>query len=133
MIQSIINALIPVIVTAVTGILVAIVKTVGDSVIELIQAKIKAVALKMGVDQYNADLVVAKNIFNIVDEYFRITPTATKTIEAAQAKFTEEILKAIPSITPQEIEQLRQAVAGEVNKGKDVIVAPVVEEVKPIA
>ena len=132
MIQSIINALIPVIIAAVTGVLVAIIKTVGDSVIELIEAKIKAVALKMGVDQYNADLVVAKNIFNIVDEYFRITPTVTKTIEAAQAKFTEEILKAIPSITADEIEQLRQAVAGEVNKGKDVVVAPV-DGVKPIA
>ena len=132
MIQSIINALIPVIVTAVTGILVAIVKTVGDSVIELIQAKIKAVALKTGIDKYNADLVVAKNIWGIVDEYFKITPNVEKTIESAQVKFAEEIMKVMPSISAEEIEHLRQAIAGEINKAKDVVVAPVAEEVKPI-
>lgn len=76
---------------------------------------------QIGAATYTQRLNLARQAWGIVDEYFRITPNVTKTIDAAQAKFTDVIRKMVPSLTDEEIAQLRQAVAGEVNKGKSAI------------
>ena len=128
MVQQIINAVVPVAVTALVAVLVAVIKALGDAGVKLIQRKKDAVAAKIGADTYNQRLAVAKQVWGAVDEYFRITPTATKTFEAAQAKFTEEIRKVLPDITDDEIAQLRQAVAGEVNKGKAALTSEALAE-----
>jgi hypothetical protein len=118
MIQSIINGIVPVMVTVIIGILVATIKSVGDVIIEYIEKKKEAVITEIGINKYNSDLAIARSVWNIVEEYFRINPSIEKTMEAAQKKFEEEILKIIPGLTTAEVEQLRQAIAGEINKGK---------------
>lgn len=124
MLQSIINQIIPVVITAIVGVLVAIIKAVGDAAVDYINKKKEAVAAQMGIDKYNSKLTLARSIWNLVDEEFRITPTLTATIEAKQKMFETEILKIMPELTSDEITQLRQVIAGEMNKGKDVIVVP---------
>jgi hypothetical protein len=124
MLQSIINQIVPVAITAIVGILIAIIKAVGDAAVDYINKKKEAVVTQTGIDQYNSKLILAKNIWNLVDEAFRITPTLTATIEAKQKMFEEEMLKVIPELTSDEIAQLRQVIAGEINKGKEVVVAP---------
>ena len=123
MLQTIINALVPVLLTAITGVLVAVIKAVGDAGVKLITEKISAVKIKAGADKYNHYLTLAKQAWNIVDEEFRITPMLDKTFAAKQEEFETQIKKLIPEITDDEIEQLRQAVAGEVNKGKAAVAA----------
>lgn len=123
MIQSIINGIVPVFATVIVGILVATIKSVGDVIIEYIEKKKEAVITEIGINKYNSDLAIAKIVWNIVEEYFRINPSVEKTIEAAQKKFDEEIIKIVPGLTGEEIEQLRQAVAGEINKGKQILIA----------
>ena len=118
MVQQVINAIVPVAITALVAVLVAGVKALGDAGVELINRKKEAVVAKIGADTYNQRLAVARQMWGAVDEEFRITPTLEKTIENKQKLFAEKIKKAIPGITDSEIEQLRQAVAGEVNKGK---------------
>jgi len=120
MIEQIVNGIIPALITAIIGILVAIIKSVGDAVIQYIEQKKEAVIQQKGIDQYNSELAIGKQVYGIVDEYFRISGIS-KTIEAAQAKFKEEILKKIPGLTEEEIDFIRQAIAGEVNKGKEVV------------
>ncbi|OPJ59109.1 hypothetical protein [Clostridium oryzae] len=124
MVQQVINEIVPVVITCLISVITIIIKSLGDAAVAFIQAKKNAEIAKMGVEKYNNELAVAKNVWNIVDEYFRITPTVEKTIDSAQAKFKEEILKKIPYLTDADIEHLRQVVAGEINKGKDVIVTP---------
>ena len=121
MAQQIINEIVPVIITAVIAILVAVIKGVGDACIQYIQKKRNALEVKIGKDEFDKKLAFAKEAWNIVDEYFRITPQATKTIEAAQGKFMEEIKKLVPNITDDEVAELRQAIAGEVNKGREAL------------
>ena len=124
MVQQIINALIPIIVTAVGAVLCKVIYIVGDALVAWLAEKKNALVIKIGADSYNQNLAFAKAAWDIVDEYFRITPNITKTIDAAQVKFAEELKKLVPSLTEAEIESLRQAIAGEVNKGRDVIIAP---------
>lgn len=121
MIQQILNAIIPVAVTALVTVAIAAIKTVGDSVVLFIEKKHDALVTKIGADTYAHNLDIARGVWNQVDEYFRITPTIIKTVEAAQAKFTEYIEKILPGLTEDDIEHLRQAVAGEVNKGKEIL------------
>lgn len=122
MAQQIINSIVPVAIAAIVAVLVAIVKSVGNALVALIEKKAEALRVKIGADVYTQRLSFARQAWEVVDEYFRITPTVTKTIAAAQEKFAEEIKKRVPDITDEEIEQLRQAVAGEVNKGRAAIV-----------
>jgi len=125
--QTIINAIIPVAVAALIAVLGAVISAVGDAGVQFIKQKKVALAGRIGMDTYNAHLAFAKSAWAIVDEHFRITPTVTKTIESAQEKFTEEIKKLAPSITDIEIDQLRQTVAGEVNKGREAITTGLTE------
>lgn len=128
MVQQIISTIVPVLVTAIAGVLVAAIKAVGDAGVQLINEKITAVKASTGAEQWNHWMELAKTVWNAVDEEFRITPTLEKTIVNKQALFAEKIQQAIPEITNDEIEQLRQAVAGEINKGKAAIMGQVKDE-----
>lgn len=123
MLQQIISAVVPVVVASIVAIFVAIIKAVGDAAISFIEKKKEAVQVKIGIDTYNQRLAFARQAWNIVDEYFRITPTVQKTVDSTGKMFADEMKKLVPSLTDEEIEQLRQAVAGEVNKGKAVVTA----------
>lgn len=125
MVQQIISTIIPVLVTAIAGVLVAAIKAVGDAGVQLINEKIVAVKTSAGAEQWNHWMQLAQTVWNAVDEEFRITPTLEKTIANKQALFTEKIQQVIPEITDDEIEQLRQAIAGEVNKGKAAIIGQI--------
>ena len=121
--QQIINAVVPVAVTALVAILTVVIKCVGDAAVAYIARKKDALVAKIGADTYQQDLAFAKAAWAIVDEHFRITPALEKTFEAKQAEFKVQIQKMIPGVTDDEIEQLRQAVAGEVNKGRAAVAA----------
>jgi hypothetical protein len=123
MIQQIINAVVPVVITAAVAVLVAGIKAVGDAAVAYISRKKDAVVAQIGAATYNHNLTIARSIWGAVDEEFRITPTLEKTITAKQELFATKIQKAIPGITEDEIVQLRQAVAGEVNKGREALTA----------
>lgn len=124
MFQQIINQVEPVVISAAVAILTAAITAAGTAFVQFIQAKKAAVVQKMGVDNYNQKLAFAKQAWAMVDETFRITPALEKTIAAKQEAFAAELEKLVPDITAEEIEQLRQAVAGEVNKGRAVLTAP---------
>ena len=123
MIQQIINGVVPVAVTALIAVLVALIKAVGNALAVLIGEKAAAVKAKAGADKWDFWMKLGRQAWGSTDEEFRITPTLEKTFAAKQAEFSVQIKKLIPAITDDEIEQLRQAVAGEVNKGKAAVEA----------
>jgi hypothetical protein len=123
MLQQVVNAATPIIVSAIVAILTAIIGLVGDAAIKFINAKKAAIIQQIGVDKYNADLAMARTVWGIVDEYFRTNPQLTKSIETTGLKFADEIRKKIPGLTDDEVTHLQEAVAGEVNKGKAAVTA----------
>ena len=128
MVQQIINAIIPILVTALIAVLTVAIKGVGDAAAAYLSRKEKALVAKIGVDTYDHDLMIGRSVWGMVDEKFRITPTLDKTIAAKQTEFERQIRKMIPGITDDEIVQLRQAVAGEINKGKAAITGQTKDE-----
>lgn len=132
MLNQIINTVIPVVATAIGAVLVAVIKVVGDNAVSFLETKKAALVAQTGIDKYNATLQKAKSIWNLVDEEFRITPTLEKTVEAKQEMFNKLLKSKIPSLTDSEINDIRQAIAGEVNKGKDVVTSDAVAKQKEL-
>lgn len=114
--------------TALVGVGVVAIKALGDAAVKYITEKAAAVKAKAGADKWNHWMDLARQTFAAVDEEFRITPTLESTISAKQKLFDETLKQAIPEITDAQIEQLRQAVAGEVNKGRAAICGQVTDE-----
>ena len=125
MVQQIINAIIPIAITAIVGVLGVVIKSVGESLVAFIAEKKNEVVTKIGVNTYNQNLAFAKSVWVLVDEYFRVNSNVTKTIDSATTKFVEEMKKLCPQLTDDEIKQLQQIVAGQINQGRDAIVTPV--------
>ena len=125
MLQQIINAIIPIAITAIVGVLSVVIKTLGDAAVAFIAEKKNEVVTKIGVNTYNQNLAFAKSVWVLVDEYFRVNSNVTKTIDSATTKFVEEMKKLCPQLTDDEIKQLQQIVAGQINQGRDAIVTPV--------
>lgn len=119
--ENILNQVIPVVVTALVSILVIVVKGVGDIAVKYIQEKINEVSAKIGTEKYNQQKTLAIDIWNFVEEHFRVSETVGKVTGEKVAMFNEELKKRIPSLTDEQIDLLRQSIAGEVNKGKEVI------------
>ena len=114
--------------TALVGVAVVAIKVLGDAAGKYITEKAAAVRAKAGADKWNHWMDLARQTFAAVDEEFRTTPTLESTISAKQKLFDEALKKAIPEITDAQIAQLRQAVAGEVNKGRAAICGQVTDE-----
>ncbi len=107
--NTIINAITPILVTVITGVLT----WVGTKVSQLISAKLTA-------DQQSKIKDAAKDAWFIVEEYFRLHPELKTSIESKIIMFAAEVRKKIPYVTDEELETLRQALAGEINKDKSV-------------
>jgi len=121
MLNQIASAVEPIIISAAVVVLTALIGIIGDAIVHFINVKKAALIQKIGVDKYNSNLQVAREVWGVVDEHFRINAELTKTAETAAVKFQDEILRKIPGLTVDEIDHLRQAVAGEVNKGKAAV------------
>ncbi len=107
------------------------IKSLGGAVETFIGKKAAAWEIKIGSDAYNHNMAVARGIWGAVEEDVRTNPELQKLVSKVEAKqqlFARKIQKAIPGLTDDEIVQFRQAVAGEVNKGREAIITPFTEQ-----
>lgn len=126
--NEIINAVQPAVASAATLILTAVISAVGAKLVALINRRKEKVVAEIGAAEYNRKLGIAKQVWGAVDEYFRITPAVTKTVDTASGKFAEMMGRALPGITTDEIKQMQAVVAGEVNAGRAALTATVPEQ-----
>jgi hypothetical protein len=111
------NQILEALITAFVALLLVLIPILGTYLTNFIVTKFKG-------QKYANAMNIARNVWGIVEEYFRTNPGTMATIEAKINLFETEILKQCPYLTTDEIDHLRQAVAGAVNEGKDVILAP---------
>jgi len=116
--ELLISQIVPIVATAIVTILVATIKQVGKVAIELLVTKKKEAEQKIKVSGHEADLNAAKEVWNIIEEKFRITENATQILSSKADEFDKLLLQRIPGLSAQNLDDLRQAIAGEYNKGK---------------
>lgn len=66
-------------------------------------------------------MTAAKEVWNIVDENFRITEKIEDKFKDKTEEFDRLLLAKFPELTKEDIIYFRQAVAGTVNAGKEAV------------
>lgn len=119
------NQILPPILTAIglglTGVLVVVIKSVGDVAIQYIQSKKQVVEQTLQLDKHKEEIETEKAIWNIVEEKYRITDNISNLVSSKAALFDKMLLEKFPYLTAKEIADIRQALAGEFNKGKALL------------
>lgn len=117
--ELLISQIAPIAATVIVSILVAIIKKIGDAVIELLVTKKKEVELRVISSGHEKELNTAKEVWHIIEEKFRVTENAESLFESKSDEFDKLLLSKIPGLTQSDLDYLRQAIAGEVNKCKN--------------
>lgn len=118
--ELLIGQIAPIAATVIVSILVAIIKKIGDAIIELLITKKKEVELRLISTGHEKELNTAKEVWHIIEEKFRITENAESLLGSKADEFDKLLLSKIPGLTQYDLDYLRQAVAGEVNKYKSI-------------
>lgn len=105
----------------VVGVLVAIIKSVGDVAIEYIGKKKQVIEQRLQLDKHVEEVETAKQVWNIVEEKYRVTDNIKDLAKSKADSFDKILKEKIPYLKDEQIKQLRQAIAGEINKGKALL------------
>lgn len=119
--DTLINQIGPVVIAAVVGILAVTIKAVGNVIIELIEKKKEEVEQKLQIGKHQQELATAREVWGMIDEQYRITGKVEDLIKSKADDFDKLLLAKIPYLTKDEVQDLRQTIAGEINQGKKLL------------
>ena len=118
-----VNQIGPVVIAAVVGVLAFSIKAIGNVVIDLIDKKKEEVEQRLEIGKHKQEIETAKEVWNIVDEKYRITDKVEDLMKSKADDFDKLLLSKIPYLTKEQVVDIRQALAGEINKGKDKLLS----------
>ncbi|EOU1669098.1 cobalt ABC transporter permease [Clostridium perfringens] len=101
--------------------LATIIKTLGDQLIQLIKIKVEATDQKLKASKYSEIYEAGKNIFYAIEEKYRVTDNIENLAKSKADLFDKMLLEKFPHLTERELTEVRQALAGEYNKGKAML------------
>ena len=119
--EKILDPILSAVGVALATVLVAIIKSVGNEAVEYLKTKKKVADQKIKESKYNELFEVGKNIWNMVEEKYRITDNIENLAKSKADMFDKMLLEKFPHLTKEELIEVRQAIAGEVNKGKAML------------
>lgn len=122
--NELINQIMPLLITCLIGIFGVLIKALGDVTVKYFETKREEVIARIGQAEYEKRISTALDIWGIVDEHFRVNNLIEHTIQAKSELFNELLLERIPTLEQSDLDYLRQAIAGQVNRGKEAIKAP---------
>ncbi|MBB6622580.1 cobalt ABC transporter permease [Clostridium gasigenes] len=121
--EQIINQIVPFLITSLVAILVATIKVVGKEVIAFLRKNKEVKEQTIKTNGHEDQLRAAKEVWHIVEEKFRIIENVESLINSKADEFDKMLLNKVPSLKKEDLEYLRQTVAGEFNKGKQALLS----------
>lgn len=119
--EKILDPILSAVGVALATVLVAIIKSVGNEAVEYLKTKKKVADQKIKESKYAELFEVGKNIWNMVEEKYRVTDNIENLAKSKAAMFDRMLLEKFPHLTERELTEVRQALAGEYNKGKAML------------
>ena len=119
--EKILDPILSALTLGIVGVLVAIIKSIGDVTIQYIVKKKEMVEQKLKLDKHEEEFKTAQQVWNIVEEKYRITDNIKDLAKSKADYFDKLLLEKIPYLTEEQVKMLRQSLAGEVNKGKSML------------
>ncbi|AGX43937.1 hypothetical protein [Clostridium saccharobutylicum] len=96
------------------------------TILVLIAKVLESKLVKSGVEEIilkNQNYItVAKQVWNTIEENFRITEKVEDKLKSKADEFDKMLLIQFPELTQSDVVTLRQSIAGEVNKDKQAVV-----------
>ena len=94
-------------------------KTILKLVIKVLESKLQKSGLEEKIIKNKQYIDAAKQVWNVVEENTRITESIKEKLESKAEMFDRMLLKKFPELSKEDVAELRQSIAGEVNKGKE--------------
>lgn len=101
------------------------IKTILKLLIEVLGKKAIKAGLEEELLKNQKYVTAAKQVWNIVEENFRITEAIKEKISSKADAFDKMLLAKFPELTQSDVAELRQSVAGEINTGKEAVLSQV--------
>ncbi|HEY8889237.1 MAG TPA: hypothetical protein VIM70_03120 [Clostridium sp.] len=108
----------PILFTSLTGFLAY----AGKELVKFTPKIVDYLVAKIGLTNYQQTKSIAWDIWNIVEEHFRLSEIVGDKVQLKVAMFETLIKEKIPGIPDDEIQTIRQSIAGEFNKDKPLII-----------
>ena len=105
--NEILTQVLPTIGVVLTAILVTIIKKIGNEAVEYISKKKEVVDQQLNSDKNKELLETAKQVWNIVEEKFRITESLEEFIGSKADEFDKLLLEKLPFLTESQVKELR--------------------------
>ncbi|EGT3606890.1 hypothetical protein ACSW9O_15965 (plasmid) [Clostridium perfringens] len=97
------------------------IKTILKLIIKVLENKLKKSCIEEKIMKNREYIDTAKQIWNVVEENFRITESVDKKLSSKADEFDKLLLEKFPELSENDVKELRQSIAGEINKGKAVV------------
>ena len=130
--NELMNQIIPTLTTVLITVLVAFIGYVGKVIVKFVPMVIDFIVAKVGITNYQKSKLVACDIWNVIEEHFRVNEIIGDTVQAKVIMFETLIKQKIPGITNREIELVRQAIAGEINKDKSAVIKAIEQPIEVV-
>ena len=101
------------------------IKTILKLIIEVLGKRTIKAGLEETLLKNQVYITAAKQVWTVVEENFRIAEKIEEKIKSKADEFDNMLLAKFPELTQSDISELRQAVAGEANQGKDAALSEV--------
>ncbi len=89
--------------------------------VKLVEAKLEKIGIEQAIIKNQNYITVAKQIWNEIDETFRISTSIEEKLQSKADLFESKLLDKFPELSKEDIDFLRLAIGGEVNQGKQVV------------
>lgn len=89
--------------------------------VKFIESKLEKSGLETLILKNSNYIAIGKQIWNEIDENFRIASTVEEKIKSKVEEFNAALLAKFPELTQSDIDSVRQSIAGEFNAGKQAV------------
>ncbi len=107
-----------IIINIIVIILGSIISIIGTYIINFVKLKNDELIKNIGITKYISYKSLALDVWNIVDEYFRANKSINNSFDNKIKMFNSKLQNKCPGLTEEDIDFLRQTIAGEINKYK---------------
>ena len=101
------------------------IKIILKLIVEILGKRLIKAGLEEELLKNQKYITAAKNIWNIINEDFRISDTIENKLRSKADEFDRFLLAKFPELAQSDVVELRQSIAGEVNAGKEVVLSQV--------
>lgn len=112
----------PIILGGIVYLVKKLIVPIGDVVIDYLLEKKTTLGINKQLAEHQNEITTAKEMWNIVEEKYRITEKVEDLLVSKSQMFDKLLLQKIPYLTQENLDDLRQSIAGEFNKGKQAII-----------